>query len=59
LFDYLYLKKWIVFDERYLKELRLNLENINLKKFKKIIGKYNSKKVEKIFVILNHIMPDL
>ncbi len=52
LFDYLYLKKWIVFSESYIKELRFNLENINFKVFERIVKKYKSKKVEKIFTLL-------
>lgn len=52
LFDYLYLKKWIVFSESYIQELRLNLENINFKVFERIVKKYKSKKVQKIFTLL-------
>lgn len=52
LFDYLYLKKWIVFSESYIRELRLNTENINFDIFEKIVNKYPSKKVKKIFNLL-------
>lgn len=52
LFDYLYLKKWIVLSESYIRSLRLNLENVNFKVLKHIVKKYASKKVEKIFILL-------
>lgn len=55
LFDYLYLKKWIVFSESYIRELRLNLENVNFKAFERIVKKYKSKKVQKIFTLLSSI----
>jgi hypothetical protein len=35
-----------------MEELRLNTENIDLKKFEKLLKKYPSKKVEKIFYLL-------
>lgn len=52
LFDYLYFKRWVIFSEDYAKELRLNLENIDFKKFEKILKKYKSKKVEKLWKLL-------
>ncbi len=52
LFDYLYLKKWVVFSESYIRELRLNLGNIDFKVFERIVKKYPSKKIKKIFILL-------
>lgn len=56
LFDYLYFKKWVIFKEGYMRELRLNLENIDLKKFEKLLEKYPSKKVEKIFSMIKALI---
>jgi DNA primase len=55
LFDYLYFQRWIIFQESYFKELRLNLRNINLKKLKQIIDKYPSRKLEKCFIFLRRL----
>lgn len=55
LFDYLYFKRWVIFKESYMEELRLNTENIDLKKFEKLLKKYPSKKVEKIFYLFKKI----
>ncbi|HRX64251.1 MAG TPA: hypothetical protein P5060_04055 [Candidatus Absconditabacterales bacterium] len=52
LFDYFYFQRGFIFKEDYIKELRLNLENIDLKLFEKIINKYKSQKVKKIFNII-------
>ncbi len=52
LFDYFYFKRWFIFKESYIRELRLNIDNINFKKFEKIVKKYNSPKVTKIFNLL-------
>jgi len=49
LFDYLYFKKDFVFDSDYVEELRINRENVNFKKLEKLIKKYKSKKMERIF----------
>lgn len=55
LFDYFYLKPDIVFDISYFEELRLNLKNINLVKFEKLIKKYKSPKMTKVFRFLKLI----
>ena len=55
LFDYLYFKRWVVFNQEYVEELRLNLENINFTKFEEIINKYPSKKMKNIFKLLKKI----
>ncbi|HKL44506.1 MAG TPA: hypothetical protein VJ892_04515 [Candidatus Absconditabacterales bacterium] len=52
LFDYFYFKRGFIFKESYIRELRLNIDNINFKKFEKIVKKYNSPKVTKIFNLL-------
>jgi hypothetical protein len=39
-----------------MRELRLNLENIDLKKFEKLLEKYPSKKVEKIFSMIKALI---
>lgn len=52
LFDYLYLKKNFLVDEKAIKELRLNLEHFNkndLKEFKKYLAVEKSKKMKEIF----------
>ena len=55
LFDYFYFKRWLVFEEDYFLELRLNLEKINFKKFESLVKKYNSKKLQKVLKILKLI----
>lgn len=55
LFDYFYLKTDIVFDLDYFKELRLNIENIDLKKFEKLTKKYSSPKMKKVFIYLKQL----
>lgn len=55
LFDYLYLKKDIIFEFSYFKELRLNMENVNLRKFEKLLKKYKSPKMQKIFIFLKQL----
>lgn len=52
LFDYFYFKRWFIFKESYIRELRLNTDNINFRKFEKIVKKYDSTKVTKIFNLL-------
>lgn len=55
LFDYFYFKRWIIWEESYFKELRLNLDNFNFKKFEEIIIKFNNKKLIKVLKILKLI----
>ncbi len=55
LFDYFYFKRWIVFEKKYFLELRLNLENIDFEKFRKLVEKYDSKKLKKVLKILELI----
>ncbi len=55
LFDYFYFKRWIVWEKSYFLALRLNLEKINFKKFKKLIKKYDNKKLQKAFIYLEKI----
>jgi hypothetical protein len=45
----------VIFKEDYIKELRLNSENIDFNKFEKLLKKYPSKKIEKIFYLLKKI----
>lgn len=52
LLDFFWLKKDIVFDESYFKELRLNLEWINFKKLNNFAKKFKSKKIDKILTFL-------
>lgn len=55
LFDYFYLKTDIIFNLDYFKELRLNIENIDTKKFEKLIIKYPSPKMKKVFIYLKQL----
>ncbi len=55
LFDYFYLKTGIIFNLYYFKELRLNIENIDMKKFEKLIKKYPSPKLKKVFIYLKQL----
>lgn len=55
LFDYFYLKTDIIFNLDYFKELRLNIENIDLKKFEKLTKKYPSPKLDKVFIYLKQL----
>jgi hypothetical protein len=55
LFDYLYLKRGVVFIDSYFEELRLNLENVDFQKFAQLLKKYPSKKVAKCFTFLQKI----
>lgn len=55
LFDYFYLKTGIIFSTAYFEELRLNIENIDLLKFEKLIKKYKSIKMTKVFNILKEL----
>lgn len=55
LFDYFYLKTNIIFELSYFKELRLNLDNINLNKFEKLTKKYESAKMIKVFNLLKQL----
>jgi hypothetical protein len=55
LFDYFYFKRWIIWDQDYFEELRLNLENIEFRKFKKIVKKINNKKLLKVLKFLELI----
>lgn len=52
LFDYFYFKRGFVFTIEYIEELRLNRENVNLKSFEKIVKKYDSPKIKKIFTLI-------
>lgn len=52
LFDYFYLKRDFIFSIEYLNELRINWENVNLKKFEQLVNKYNSKKVKNILQLI-------
>lgn len=56
LFDYLYLKKNFIFSASYLEELRINRENVNMRKFQKLIKKYKSRKMEKIFKFIKNTL---
>ncbi len=55
LFDYFYLKRDIVFEESYFSELRLNMENIEMKAFERLVEKYQSKKMKKVFIYLQKL----
>jgi len=55
LFDYLYLKRWVVFSISYVESLRLNIENIDIIKFSGILEKYKSPKVIKLFKMLKNM----
>lgn len=55
LFDFLYLKENIIFEEGYFKELRLNIEKININKFEKIVKKSKVKKMEKVLIYLKKL----
>ena len=52
LFDYFYLKRDFIFSIEYLNELRINWENVNLKKFEQLVNKYDSKKVKNILQLI-------
>ena len=52
LFDYLYLKRDFVYSEDYIEELRINRENVNMKKFENIIKKYKSRKMQNILILI-------
>ena len=52
LFDYLYLKRDFVYSEDYIDELRINRENVNMKKFENIIKKYKSRKMQNILILI-------
>jgi hypothetical protein len=52
LFDYLYFKRGVVFTESYLQELRLNLDNVDFNQFAQLIASYPSRKMEKLFTLL-------
>jgi len=56
LFDYLYFKENFVYSPDYVEELRINWENVNMKKFEKLIKKYKSKKMEKIFSFIKETL---
>lgn len=52
LFDYFYLKRDFIFSIEYLNELRINWENVDLKKFEQLVNKYDSKKVKNILQLI-------
>lgn len=52
LFDWFYFKRGIVWDIDYFDSLRLNLENLDLEKFEKIVDKYESKKLKKVLLYI-------
>ena len=56
LFDYFYFKKDFVFDEEYLNELRINRENVDIKRLEKVVKKYKSKKMQKIFTFIKNTL---
>lgn len=55
LFDWFYFKRWIVWNLDYFKSLRLNIENIDLEKFEKIVNKYQNKKLVKVLLYLKKL----
>lgn len=55
LFDYFYFKTDIIFNLDYFEELRLNIKNINLSKFEKLVKKYKSQKMTKVFIYLKQL----
>ena len=58
LFDFLYLRKNLLLDEKAVKELRLNLDNINagdMRELKRYINLEGSGKMKNIFNLLAQI----
>lgn len=55
LFDWFYFKRGIIWDESYFKELRLNMENVHLGKFEKLLKKYKSKKMDLVLIFLKKL----
>lgn len=55
LFDFFYLKTGIIFNRDYFSELRLNIENVDLKEFEKLTKKYPSPKLKKVLIYLKQL----
>ncbi len=55
LFDWFYLRSGLVWEDSYFEELRLNLGGISLVKFEKLLKKYKSRKLERVFIFLKKL----
>ncbi len=55
LFDWFYFKRNIIWEESYFKELRLNMENVHINKFEKLLKKYKSKKIDRVLIFLKKL----
>lgn len=55
LFDWFYFKRWIIWSNDYFKELRLNLEYIDIKKFENIVNNYDNKKLKKVLLYIKKL----